>query len=421
MASSSPDDVRHDFCFINRLPQETLSEIFTITYLSIPHSSRTRNPLSLKALPRVFSRVDRRWRAIARSTKLIWLDFEITSKNKPTWVSKTAISSSVKRARAVLTQWLKLACAHERDPRGLQFRFETGLKVSPVDTEILAVLAEYSNHWQRACFDIPIRATTVLSPIQGHLSRLESIELDLQRDMMDEMGEIEHGTRAFPPSFAAALKHAPKLTRLSCYGFWEDNATIQIDLPFHQLRNVCVVDKYALDCYHLLRKSARSLEFATITPISIDPTAIWPAQLASGLPVIRLPSLQRLMYLNDHTETVGIKGGTIFRSLEVPNLRTLILFDQDGRASYHEAFEMLLRSRCRSLKRLDLRGAYANAASDTANLLDITNNSLESLYVDGVLNSLFSQYRMPVALHIHIHCTSKSVSHHLAEQPGTMG
>ncbi|KAK1229112.1 hypothetical protein PQX77_007844 [Marasmius sp. AFHP31] len=145
--------------------------------------------------------------------------------------------------------------------------------------------------------------------------------------------------------------------------------------------------------YHLLRKSATSVEIATITPITKDPAAIWPAHPLPDPPVVRLETLRRLMYLNDHDDTRGPKCGTIFRSLEVPNLQTLILYDPAGRSSYHEAFEMLLRSGCKTLKRLDMRGAYLNAMSDIVGLLDLTGDTLESLYVDGVLNTVFAQYR----------------------------
>ncbi|KAK1229114.1 hypothetical protein PQX77_007846 [Marasmius sp. AFHP31] len=393
LGSSETSGLQADLDFVNRIPDEILSQIYTFAYVSNPQYSKSRNPLCCDALPRIIRLVCKRWRVIAEYTKPLWLEFEITPDSKPEWVKKSSIFDSAKRARVMLDEWLRFACPEDGDSRGLQFLFEASTEFSPVEIEILIVLVEHSDYWQRACFDILMRATVLLGPIRGRLGRLESLDLDLQRDLVDEIAEIDFGTRAFPTSFAAALKYAPRLTRLSSYGFWEDNDTIRIDLPFRQLKHICVIDKRPLDGYHLLRKSAASVEIATITPISKDPAAIWPAHPLPDPPVVRLEALRRLMYLNDHDDTRGPKCGTIFRSLEVPNLQTLILYDPAGRLSYHEAFEMLLRSGCKTLKRLDMRGAYLNPMSDIVGLLDLTGDTLESLYVDGVLNTVFSQYR----------------------------
>ncbi|KAJ8090110.1 hypothetical protein PM082_018693 [Marasmius tenuissimus] len=393
LASSDTSGLRADIDFINHIPDEILSQIYTLAYVSSPQYSKSRNPLACEALPRIIRLVCKRWRVIAESTKPLWLEFEITPDSKPGWVKTSSIFDSAKRAHVMLEEWLRFACPEDGDSRGLRFLFEASTEFSPVEIEILIVLVEHSDCWQRACFDMLMRATVLLGPIHGRLGRLESLDLDLQRDLVDEIAEIDFGTRAFPASLAAALRYAPRLTRLSSYGFWEENDTIQINLPFHQLKHICVVDKRPLDSYHLLRRSAASVEIATITPISKDPAAIWPAQPLPDPPVVRLEALRRLMYLNDHDDTLGPKCGDIFRSLEVPNLQALILYDPAGRSSYHEAFEMLLRSGCKTLKRLDMRGAYLNPLSDIVDLLDFTGDTLESLYVDGVLNTVFSQYR----------------------------
>ncbi|KAF9258331.1 hypothetical protein L218DRAFT_738066 [Marasmius fiardii PR-910] len=367
-------------CSINELfPPEILSEIFLLAHASHPPRSIARNPLHHLAQPLVLRSVCKDWKALAESTRALWTQFELAPKSRPSWAWTcfNARPYLVQKAVGMMTRWLQFACPDQsstpentyRYP-GLRFEFfsepsEGALTDPSVDEEILKVLRRVSPHWQYVVLRMPLQMSRHLYPVRGQVGRLETLAL-----------ECPDSHRSLPLTFVSAFEIAPRLKRVSINGFYEN----ALQMPFEQLKRISVNDRNCYDSYHVLRRSASSVVTATISPCTISQPSLPP------LPVVELPKLAHLQYIDHHLKASGTWGAEIFRYLVAPNLRTLILHDFLDRSSYNEVFKMIQRSKANQIRHLELRGLGGNSLPDTLNLLESTSESLEYLLVAGVLD-----------------------------------
>ncbi|KAJ3713783.1 hypothetical protein C8R42DRAFT_683684 [Lentinula raphanica] len=147
----------HDRCFINRLPIELLTQIFT--ECADPPSTRLTNE---HGAPQLLLRVCKQWRDLAYATPSLWSSFEI---HFGTWALNYNASEGDALALARMNLWLRQSGTH---PLSVKLHYKPPISslrhgsMLRFPMQALGLLLDHCSRWREIEFSMPNACLTPL-------------------------------------------------------------------------------------------------------------------------------------------------------------------------------------------------------------------------------------------------------------------
>ncbi|KAJ7453185.1 hypothetical protein FB451DRAFT_673074 [Mycena latifolia] len=233
----SLDDHKSTASPIRRLPPEILGEIFAFSVHSTYYFgdvSEVSGPLSHQA-PWVFTRVCRRWAAVALGTPGLW---SMVSLDLDRLGERGAVSMT------------KLWLARSRNlPLTIKiFHDSDALDRPRLDSHlVLDAVMQHSERWQNAYISISLPLLFQLANLHGRLAALTTLTITVDiAALQDRCGDLVPLRRTFI--------EAPQLTAF-CASFWDDRLLRSpFAFPLHQLTRLSTTFTSSAEALCTLRK-----------------------------------------------------------------------------------------------------------------------------------------------------------------------
>lgn len=306
---------------VRRFPPEILSAIFRLVELNPKRYNYTYNVFDVTRGPWPISRVCSSWRTVAVSNPTLWSSMELDCDyNRPKYTPRP------KDALSLLKAVLQLSGQHP-----LHFI----LHDEDLEEEVFPELIRHSNRWKNVDFCMSPPLLLALQPVAATLTSLSKLNLNV-RWQLCPAGYLPDGIDVFK---GASQLRSSSLTGLS-------DAYRTFNLPWNHLTSLRL-QSIPQPSLHTVLRAAPNLKDFKASMEEYDPlTHVDATELVHS-------SLREI--------TLDGYGAVMPHNIVLPNLTDLCIYSQvsdDWDQCHPDALPslsaLLRRSRCSSLKRLDL-------------------------------------------------------------------